>query len=267
MNDCSARLVVVGSFAGAALMRPDLAFWRAALEAPDRVVEARGADTAAQQMAGAGIWALCCWVALCSALLASSRLPGLLGSAAGAAARRTAPTFVRRALAGALGTGMIMSPAAAFAEPAPTPSAAWPLSGAPVSGAPDLHPVPAPSPAWPTSSGQPDSEPEPGPAPEPIHAPIGASATTVVVQPGDSLWSLAARALGPDAANADVAAAWPIWYRANSAVIGADPQMIRPGMALTAPAAAPAVPAAPSVPAAPAAPMPADDSPTEGEHR
>ena len=53
----------------------------------------------------------------------------------------------------------------------------------------------------------------------------------MVVTAGDSLWSIAARHLPPGATDAQVAAAWPGWYQTNSAVIGADPDLIRPGPA------------------------------------
>lgn len=57
----------------------------------------------------------------------------------------------------------------------------------------------------------------------------------VVVEPGDSLWSLAAASLGPDASAARIAEAWPRWHAANLALIGADPDLIHPGQALTVP--------------------------------
>ncbi|WP_372594892.1 LysM peptidoglycan-binding domain-containing protein, partial [Actinotalea sp.] len=58
---------------------------------------------------------------------------------------------------------------------------------------------------------------------------------SVEVEPGDSLWSIAAEHLG----TADpgwVAREWPRWYEANRATIGADPDLIRPGQVLHAPA-------------------------------
>lgn len=58
----------------------------------------------------------------------------------------------------------------------------------------------------------------------------------VVVHRGDSLWTIAARHLGPDATDVDVARAWPRWYQANRAAIGADPDLILPGTVLVAPA-------------------------------
>jgi nucleoid-associated protein YgaU len=58
----------------------------------------------------------------------------------------------------------------------------------------------------------------------------------VRVRAGDSLWLIAARRLGPSADPAEVAAAWPRWYRTNRALIGDDPDLIMPGQLLTPPA-------------------------------
>jgi nucleoid-associated protein YgaU len=59
----------------------------------------------------------------------------------------------------------------------------------------------------------------------------------IVVRRGDTLWDITARHLGPDAGAGEVAAAWPRWYAANRAVIGADPDLLRPGQVQTPPAA------------------------------
>lgn len=60
-------------------------------------------------------------------------------------------------------------------------------------------------------------------------------AADVVVAPGDSLWSIVAAQLGPFATAADVADAWPAWYDANRATIGADPSLLLPGQVLHPP--------------------------------
>ena len=57
----------------------------------------------------------------------------------------------------------------------------------------------------------------------------------VIVRPGDTLWAIAARHLGPAANTAQVAAEWPAWYAANRPVIGNDPGLITPGTVLHAP--------------------------------
>jgi hypothetical protein len=57
----------------------------------------------------------------------------------------------------------------------------------------------------------------------------------VVVKRGDSLWSIAARQLGPMASDVDVALHWPKWYAANKHVIGNDPGFLVPGQTLQPP--------------------------------
>jgi nucleoid-associated protein YgaU len=57
----------------------------------------------------------------------------------------------------------------------------------------------------------------------------------VAVRAGDSLWAIAARALGPAASDVEIAAQWPRWYEANRNVIGADPNVLLPGQVLTPP--------------------------------
>ncbi len=59
----------------------------------------------------------------------------------------------------------------------------------------------------------------------------------VVVRKGDSLWSIAARELGPRATADAIAARWPDWYATNRHVIGNDPDLILPGQVLRIPPA------------------------------
>jgi hypothetical protein len=58
---------------------------------------------------------------------------------------------------------------------------------------------------------------------------------TVVVAPGDSLWSIAQRDLPPDAPDGEVVARWHAVYAANRRVIGPDPGLIEPGQRLHLP--------------------------------
>jgi nucleoid-associated protein YgaU len=58
---------------------------------------------------------------------------------------------------------------------------------------------------------------------------------TVVVRRGDCLWDIAARRLGPDATDAQIAAEWPQWYATNRAVIGDRPDLLEPGQRLRPP--------------------------------
>ena len=64
-------------------------------------------------------------------------------------------------------------------------------------------------------------------------APVGTG--PVVVQAGDSLWSLARQSLPPGADDAQVAEAWPAWWSANRELVGDDPHLIHPGQHLEPP--------------------------------
>ena len=57
----------------------------------------------------------------------------------------------------------------------------------------------------------------------------------VTVRSGDSLWSIAAAALGPFASDADIAREWPRLYAGNRDAIGANPHFLRPGQVLVLP--------------------------------
>ncbi|THJ05354.1 LysM peptidoglycan-binding domain-containing protein [Nocardioides sp.] len=57
----------------------------------------------------------------------------------------------------------------------------------------------------------------------------------VRVRPGDSLWAIAARRLGPAADVADVATYWRRIHDLNAAVIGPDPDLVQPGQHLRLP--------------------------------
>ncbi|MGD9957618.1 MAG: LysM peptidoglycan-binding domain-containing protein [Candidatus Nanopelagicales bacterium] len=123
-----------------------------------------------------------------------------LGRARAAAASAGRAVGVRGLLAALAGTSTALgAAAAAHASPVPATSAPQPAA-------------PAASPASP-----------------------GAAPATYVVRPGDSLWAIAARHLGPSASDAAIAAEWPRWYRANRAVIGDDPGLIHVGTRLAVP--------------------------------
>jgi hypothetical protein len=63
-----------------------------------------------------------------------------------------------------------------------------------------------------------------------------APAPGYTVEPGDTLWGIAAARLAPaERSPAGVHRYWQEIYRANRAVVGADPNLIRPGMRLAAP--------------------------------
>lgn len=63
------------------------------------------------------------------------------------------------------------------------------------------------------------------------------TAPEVVVVRGDSLWSIAARHLPAGSTDRQVAEAVERWYATNAHVVGADPDLVRPGQVLVAPSA------------------------------
>lgn len=63
----------------------------------------------------------------------------------------------------------------------------------------------------------------------------GTEDAAVVVRRGDTLWSIAATRLGPEATDAEIARAWPLWHSANAAAIGGDPHHLLPGTRLVPP--------------------------------
>jgi Tfp pilus assembly protein FimV len=142
---------------------------------------------------------------------------------------------------------------------APRSGSSRPGSTAPPGGAARTAPVPtrgdstAPTgstPARPSPSTEPTGPTHPAPRPVATRPKSGHATThpptrgeqptgnTVTVRPGDSLWLIAARRLGPDPSTVEIAEAWPQWYAANKQLIGSDPDLIRPGQVLHAPAPA-----------------------------
>lgn len=61
------------------------------------------------------------------------------------------------------------------------------------------------------------------------------SSPTVTVRQGDTLWSIAAKRLGPHASDAEIDQEWRRWYRVNVKLVGPNPHLIVPGMKLEAP--------------------------------
>lgn len=95
------------------------------------------------------------------------------------------------------------------------------------SGAGDLVGLPMPDRAVADPVTQAIRRPAPEPAPVALEAPV-----PITVRAGDSLWSIASERLGPDAALADIDAAWRELYAANRQAIGTDPDLIHPGLDL-----------------------------------
>lgn len=213
-NRPHAALAVVAALAAVGLAAAALA---AATPGTLRTALAPDADPGTMVAGAAAVlaWALVVRLALgLTATLVAVALrgtQGLAGRLAVRCARALTPALLHGLLRAALGAVAVGAPAAL--SPALVPAVALADPGPPA--VPVLDRVPGPVAAE--------------PAAEPV-------AATVVVRPGDSLWRIAAAHLPPGAGAADVAAAWPAWYAANRATIGADPSLIRPGQVLTAPA-------------------------------
>jgi nucleoid-associated protein YgaU len=166
----------------------------------------------------AAAWLCTGWLGLVAVLEHGSRLPGVVGRLAAAAVRRIAPSSVRAlvrvAVGASLAASVIAGPAALAEDRTPTVAGSssdsldWP-GLAPVTATPVAAPVTR-------------AAVVPGPA-------------QVVVHRGDSLWAIAARALGPEAGPAQIAEAWPRWWAANRSVVGDHPDLIHPGDRLSAP--------------------------------
>jgi hypothetical protein len=98
------------------------------------------------------------------------------------------------------------------------------------SGQPAAKPSASTPPTSPTQGHAPPSD-----VPPPSDVNNSPALPTVTVHPGDSLWSITADSLGPDASAAAIAVEWPYWYRANRKVIGSDPGLLQPGDKLSPP--------------------------------
>lgn len=90
-----------------------------------------------------------------------------------------------------------------------------------------------------TGGGVAIAEPGNGRAPHPpavsVDWPTGSNhPRSVLVVPGDSLWSIAAHRIERPTA-VRIAAAWPHWWHTNRQVVGSDPNVIRPGQRLRPP--------------------------------
>ncbi|MDX6199126.1 MAG: hypothetical protein QOJ79_2277 [Actinomycetota bacterium] len=180
-----------------------------------------------------GAWSLLVWLLLVALATEGSRLPGLAGQVAGGLTRRIAPAGVRRFVEVALGLTVAVgalgaAPASAGTHVPPAPAAAaaslnWPT------------PPAGPRPTAPTLDWNPASA-HPAVTHPTVATPTVANPTAVVVEPGDSLWRIAAHHLAADASTAQIAQAWPSWWSANRGAIGSDPDLIHPGLSLTPPA-------------------------------
>jgi hypothetical protein len=178
------------------------------------------------------------WMGLLTVLTAAARIPGLAGRAAAKTAVRLAPSVVTGLVRAGVGLTVVATPAMVTM---PAAAAGVPVSAHDADDSENLATAALPGVGRPgdapvraelvgaTNSKQPDS---------PKDGRSGRATTTdaVVVAPGDCLWTIAARAIGPSATDAEIAATWPRWYARNRGVVGADPDLLIPGTVLRPPA-------------------------------
>lgn len=193
-------------------------------------------------------WACACWLLLCTALTAAGRLlPGVAGRAARVLATRCAPRAVRRLAQ--LAVGVTVATAVLGGTGAASADGLRAASGGARLTVSDTTPVPAPQlappmdldwPVAPTTVASAATRSAPAATRSEARlptraAPVRRTGAEVVVRPGDCLWDLARASLGSAASDRQVAAAWPSWWSANRALIGADPDLLQPGMHLVPP--------------------------------
>lgn len=225
-------------------------------------------DTALAAVLGSIAVVLATWLGLGLVVAVLGHLPGRVGDAAARLGERWSPAVTRQLAAILVGAtlGAMASPTPAggtvptsAAVTVPVPGFTTTGTGSPERGPGFASTLPPPGPGRtpPTveETATRTTVPSPGWTPtRPLSRPqasprlvSGSAASTpatgdVVVTRGDSLWAIAARHLGPDATDAEVAREWPRWYAANRAVVGDDPNLLHPGQVLTAPARVEAAP-------------------------
>ncbi|MBG6085613.1 LysM peptidoglycan-binding domain-containing protein [Zhihengliuella flava] len=219
-----------------------LHLWQQAVPAGAMWLEPRSVDDVATVVALAaaalGLVLASCWLLAVVAAFLGALLLRLTGQRTGRGLTAVAPQFIQRLALTAVGLSLVTAPVA-HADPLPpdgTPVAAATISPGwtstattePPESAPEQLRTSPPSPAW-----------QPARPAQQIDRLLGGTARTsaeeIVVQPGDSLWTITARALGSSASAAEVAEAWPHWYHANRDTIGPDPNLLIAGTTLQYP--------------------------------
>jgi hypothetical protein len=212
----------------------------------------------------AGLLIVVWWVLSFAAALAAAMLERAGRRRAAAASGRFSPAFMRRLALAILGVQLIGAPLAqadsravpgGLSHGSVAVAAAWtPVEGVPGpvparQRASEENPHSADRNAGSTAQqlpGHADLQPQwqpppPAAAPGPVvSAQLRAArepqaGQELVVRSGDTLWTIAARHLGPEASDVDVALEWPRWFENNRAVIGSNPDALLPGQILKAP--------------------------------
>jgi hypothetical protein len=201
----------------------------------------------------AGLAIVVWWIATFLLAFAAALLQQSGRGRSASATARFSPTFMRRLALAILGLNLVGIPLA-NAAPAPVEPGWSPANEATASigiaaqwasvPGPSTQQLTAPS----TESGPSEIEPRwqpraPATGPDLLGSrpqraaeqSASPSQGAVAVTRGDSLWSIAARQLGPMASDIDIALHWPRWYAANRNVIGDDPGLLVPGQILQPP--------------------------------
>lgn len=262
-------------FAGACLVGRWVWGVLSASTAPLRRGAPIGVDDALLASTAALALALLAWLSIGMLLETLARVPGQVGRSAARASAAVSPLVVRRAAAVVIGAGLsaALSPGVSLASTTASLAASIRVSAAPTPGTP--HTSLAPSATGGTTDAGAGRLPDPGfaPLPDPGFAPTATPETgpppsqpfvaerpvvraqpdvqilapsdrregqwgptrEAVVHRGDSLWSIAARHLGREPSDAEIAREWPRWFAVNRSVIGPDPDLLLPGQVLIAP--------------------------------
>jgi hypothetical protein len=185
-----------------------------------------------------GWWILTFLMAVAAAILQKYGLHGPAN-----ATRRFSPAFMRRLAVALLSLNLFGIPLANASSNAMDPSWRTAVGTGTVASAPVTADSQDATSARQSGSGpDPQWKPRPpaiepglmGGSPQRIEEAPDATKSVVVVV-GDSLWTIAARHLGPLATDLDIALSWPQWYEANRSVIGDDPSILKPGQVLQPP--------------------------------
>ena len=149
--------------------------------------------------------------------------------------------MARHPIARALGTEVSSPPiVTTSAPPRPHPVVQTPTLAVPIAAVP-THAPRDPFRALVTAGGKvlapadvSATRPTTTPATAPVTTPASCTGTSHRVAAGDTLWTLAARAVG-SSATGRVTVAWHRLYAANRAVVGADPSILQVGLSLCVP--------------------------------
>ena len=193
----------------------------------------------------AGLIVITWWVMSLAIAVAAALLDRLGRTRAAAATGRFSPAFMRRLVLAAVSLQLLTAPLATAATAPGGPGPGLPGQAAvSASWAPPPGQAAAPGPHDPAAGSAVDPRWKPA-SPIVDAGPLAArlarahdtpdARREVTVRSGDSLWSIAAAALGPFASDADIAREWPRLYARNREAIGPNPHFLRPGQVLVLP--------------------------------